>query len=71
MQSCCDPRDPWVENVCVCIITSYCEGGDINELILNLTLGLYLLLCRNYICRWMVQLLLAIDYLHNYYIYFY
>ncbi|CAG7889667.1 unnamed protein product [Brassica rapa] len=69
MQSCCDPRNPWVEKDCVCIITSSSEGGDIhlfgNELILNLTLGLYLLLCRNYICRWMVQLLLAIDYLHN------
>ncbi|KAL0419603.1 UNVERIFIED_CONTAM: Serine/threonine-protein kinase Nek6 [Sesamum radiatum] len=56
-------KDAWVEkDTYVCIMTSYCEGGDILRPV-NKPSTMYFSLQR--ICRWLTQLLLALDYLHS------
>ncbi|KAL8036898.1 hypothetical protein ABFX02_11G006500 [Erythranthe guttata] len=56
-------KDAWVDKgSCICIVTNYCEGEDISE-ILRRARGVYF--PEEKICKWMTQLLLAIDYLHS------
>ncbi|XP_015057214.1 serine/threonine-protein kinase Nek6-like [Solanum pennellii] len=56
-------KDAWVEkDSFVCIVTSYCECGDMADMIRKAR-GTFF--SEDRLCKWLIQLLLALDYLHS------
>ncbi|KAG6411472.1 hypothetical protein SASPL_129554 [Salvia splendens] len=56
-------KDAWVEKGnCICTLTNYFESGNISDVIRKARRAYF---PEEKICKWMTQLLLAIDYLHS------
>ena len=56
--------DGHLENDCLCIVTEYCEGGDLDQRLKELKKK-NIKMEEDQVVEWLIQILIAVQYMHK------